>query len=63
LSLRNRSQGILADKDERIYSLQEQLVQMREQLVAANMDTEKSSVSMLTKVPISLRCLPTLFML
>ncbi|ELU00323.1 hypothetical protein CAPTEDRAFT_217708, partial [Capitella teleta] len=41
--------GVLADKDERIYSLQEQLVQMREQLVAANMDTEKASVSMLTK--------------
>ncbi len=43
-------QGILQDKDERIYELQEQILKLRDQLIAANVDSDKTSVAMLTKV-------------
>ena len=46
----NVIQLLLADKDERILELQRQLVRAREELVAANMDTDKTSVVVLTKV-------------
>lgn len=43
-------QGILQDKDKRIYELQEQILKLRDQLIAANVDSDKTSVAMLTKV-------------
>ncbi len=46
-------QDILADKDEKIIDLQQQVMQLREQLIAANMDSEKASVAALTKVCLS----------
>jgi chromosome segregation ATPase len=43
------NKGILADKDMRIQEQQEQILQMRDQLIAANMDSEKASVAALSK--------------
>ncbi len=45
--------SILADKDDKIIDLQHQVMQLREQLIAANMDTEKRSVAVLQNVSTS----------
>ena len=42
-------QGFLAEKDEQIGELHQQVREMQDRLVAANMDTEKASVSALTR--------------
>ena len=49
-SFKLKFQAILSDKDEKIIDLQQQVMQLREQLIAANMDSEKASVAALTKV-------------
>ena len=41
---------MLADKEARIQQLEEQVVDLREQIVAHNMDSEKTSVAALSKV-------------
>ena len=43
------AQGFLAEKDDQIGELHEQVREMQERLVAANMDTEKASVSALSR--------------
>ena len=47
-------QSILGAKDDKIAKQQDEMARMREQLVAANMDSEKTSVAMLTKVFIAI---------
>ena len=38
-------QEVVGQKDQQIAELQEQLFRMREQLIAANMDSDKASIS------------------
>lgn len=47
------TQELMCMKDQQIAELQEQLFHMREQLIAANMDSDKASVSALTQVSLS----------
>lgn len=52
--LRNKTfifvQLILQDKDQTILEQQDQIFRLREQLIAANMDSDKASVAALSKV-------------
>ena len=43
-------QGILADKDLQIIDLRQQLMRLRDDLNVANMDADRKSVAVLTKV-------------
>ncbi|KAL8608878.1 hypothetical protein ACOMHN_056042 [Nucella lapillus] len=43
-------QEVVGLKDQQMAELQEQLFRMREQLIAANMDSDKASISALTQV-------------
>lgn len=44
---------ILAQKDDDVMELQGEVMRLKEQLIAANMDSEKTSVAALTKVSYS----------
>ena len=43
-------QDLVGQKDQQIAELQDQLFRMREQLIAANMDSDKASITALTQV-------------
>ena len=43
-------QDILDEKNENIMDLEVQIMQLRDRLTVANMDSEKQSISMLSKV-------------
>ena len=45
---------ILAQKDDEVIDLQNDVMRLKEQLIAANMDSEKTSVAALTKVSLCL---------
>jgi hypothetical protein len=59
--LSNASQGILADKDLQILELRQQAMHLRDDLNVANMDADRKSVSVLTKVR-SLMCIGLLYL-